>query len=162
MNNSMATQESSQRPFPLYYFVSVGPAGHSHWIIFFCAASWPFPLCYFFRWNPAKCHCIIFRVLPLYYFRGFPAKGKRSVQSIFAKIIGILTIGILSHSHCIIFSAGPAGNSHCIIFSAGPAGNSHCIILFRLGELAIPIVLFFGPAGPGWAIVLFSGPGKIK
>ena len=110
-------------------------------------ASQAMPLYYLFRWNEARCHCIIFQLLSLYFFRGLPAKGKRSVHPNFAKIL------VLGRLGCVIV----------LFFRLGQPGN--VIVLFFLGRASWPIPLYysfsarFGQAGP---LYYFFGAGKIK
>ena len=134
INNTMTTQESSQKPFPLYYFFSPRPARQCHCIIFFVGMM-PDAIVLFF----SCCRCII--------FRGLPVKGKCSVHPNFAKILVLGRLGCvivlfffgwasLAMSLYYFFSGGPAGQSHCIIyFRPGSARLGHCIIFFGAGKI---------------------------
>ena len=69
------------------------------WIYPLQALDTPETLTLFFRWNDARCHCIIFQLLSLYYFSWFACKGEMQCPSKFRENPG----------------AWPARLCHCII-----------------------------------------------
>ena len=110
-----------------YYFFTAGPAQLCGAIIFF-------------GWHQAWGLDLFFEHGRDFIFRGFRAKGKRSVQLIFAKIV------------CLAGLCCPVP----LFFSPGLAGLPGSIILFRPGQLGCPVPLFFfGPGRLGWPVPLF-------
>ena len=126
MNNTMTTQESSQKPFPLYYF--------------FAEASQAMPLYYFFVGMMPDAIVLFFSCCRSIIFRGLPVKGKCSVHPNFAKI---LVLGRLGCVIVLFFRLGQPGNVIVLFFSGGPASRSHCIIYSRPGSARLGHCIIF-------------------
>ena len=105
-------------------------------------ASWAAGIIIFFGWHQAWGLDLFFDHGCDFIFRGFRAKGKRSVQLILTKIVCLAGLGCpvslfffdrasWAARYHYFFRAGPAGLSGFIIFSgrAGWAGRFHYLFL---------------------------------
>ena len=127
----MTTQESSQKPFPLYYF--------------FAEASQAMPLYYFFVGMMPDAIVLFFSCCRCIIFRGLPVKGKCSVHPNFAKIL------VLGRLGCVIV----------LFFRLGQPGNVFVLFFLGRASWPIPLYYLFsarfGQAGP---LYYFSELGK--
>ena len=133
MNNGTAVGMLGHQPGPVPLFL-------------FGQASWAFRFHYFFfRLAPGLGPVFIFDHGRDFIFRGFRAKGKRSVQLILTEIVCLAGLGCPVSLFCFGLASWAARFHY--FFRAGPAGLSGFIIFFGPGRLGWPVSLFiFGIA----------------